>query len=226
VVLMDCQMPVMDGYEATRRIRAGTTPGIDRTVPVVALTAYAMAGDAAKTEAAGMNEHLTKPVRAAELEAAFARVMQGRTVIGVAAGRPAAESAPAPVAITPALLLGRDAEVFDARALEIVAGLPGAAGGTLLEDLIAEYRRGDAAQVARLATLAGERQADALAEAAHGLAGNAATLGAREVRREALKLETLARAGQWADIDRQLAAVRAANARLHSALGSVTPLRS
>ncbi len=228
VVVMDCQMPVMDGYEATRRIRAGTTPGIDRTVPVVALTAYAMAGDAAKTEEAGMNEYLTKPVRSAELEAAFARVMQGRTVIGPGEARPAvaAATAPRPTAVTPARLLGRNEEVFDARALEIVAGLPGAAGGTLLEDLIAEYLRGDGAQLAQLETLARDRQATALAEAAHGFAGTAATLGAREVRRAALQLEALARAGEWADVERQLELVRAANARLHSALRSVTPLRT
>lgn len=65
VVLMDIQMPVMDGLEATRRIRAlGEMPGRERyaTLPIIAMTALAMAQDIEKSEQAGMNDHITKPV--------------------------------------------------------------------------------------------------------------------------------------------------------------------
>lgn len=62
LVLMDGQMPVMDGYEATELIRSGSVPGVNPNIPVVALTAHAMVGEDKKCRNAGMNEYLTKPL--------------------------------------------------------------------------------------------------------------------------------------------------------------------
>jgi PAS domain S-box-containing protein len=72
VVLMDCQMPRLDGYAAVRRLRAGESGALDPGVPVIALTAHALAGDREKSLAAGMDDHLSKPLKLDQLEQALA----------------------------------------------------------------------------------------------------------------------------------------------------------
>ena len=67
MILMDVQMPVMDGLEATRRIRNGENP-LGRTIPILAMTANAFLEDMQKSREAGMDEHLSKPVDISALE--------------------------------------------------------------------------------------------------------------------------------------------------------------
>jgi CheY-like chemotaxis protein len=81
MVLMDCQMPVMDGYSATREIRASP---LLRHLPVLAMTANAMASDQQKVLDAGMNDHIAKPLDVGVMFATMARWIQ-----------PAASRAPA-----------------------------------------------------------------------------------------------------------------------------------
>ena len=74
-ILMDIQMPEMDGLEATRAIRNDTSGDFDPNIPIVALTAHALKGDRETFLQAGMNEYLSKPVSPSELETALSRVM-------------------------------------------------------------------------------------------------------------------------------------------------------
>uniref|UniRef100_B8DJM7 histidine kinase n=1 Tax=Nitratidesulfovibrio vulgaris (strain DSM 19637 / Miyazaki F) TaxID=883 RepID=B8DJM7_NITV9 len=77
-VLMDVQMDVMDGVEATRQIRDGASGVLDARIPVIAMTAYAMAGDREKFLAQGMDGYVSKPVMSAELAAAIAGALDLR----------------------------------------------------------------------------------------------------------------------------------------------------
>jgi signal transduction histidine kinase/CheY-like chemotaxis protein len=79
LVLMDCQMPVMDGFEATRRIRDRASGVLNPLIPIVAMTANAMRGDRERCIEAGMTDYLSKPVSAADLASAVKRVTEDRT---------------------------------------------------------------------------------------------------------------------------------------------------
>ncbi len=76
LVFMDCQMPVMDGYEATRQIRDMQSSVIDHDVPVIAMTANAMQGDRERCIAAGMNDYISKPVDPSRLRRLLERWLQ------------------------------------------------------------------------------------------------------------------------------------------------------
>ena len=75
-VLMDCQMPVMDGYAATRALRQQPQW---RDLPVIAMTANALVGDRDKVLAAGMNDHIAKPIKVDQLFATLARWIRPAT---------------------------------------------------------------------------------------------------------------------------------------------------
>lgn len=79
LILMDCQMPIMDGYETTKHIRNDDKYADWKDIPIVALTASAILGDRQKCEAAGMHEYLTKPVSYEHFKAVVGRWLPART---------------------------------------------------------------------------------------------------------------------------------------------------
>ena len=82
LVLMDCQMPEMDGYSATRLIRAGSSGAQNTAIPVIAMTAHAMAGDREKCIECGMNDYISKPFQVEQLTSIlekWSRVITGNS---------------------------------------------------------------------------------------------------------------------------------------------------
>jgi hypothetical protein len=168
-ILMDVRMPVLDGYAATARIRA--LPGPAGRVPILALTASAMPGDAMRCLAAGMTAHLAKPVDRARLLSAIAAL--------VGAGR--AESPTRDPGPAHALL-----------ARETLEELRAALGPGRLPDLVGIFA---AETLGRLRRLTPDAPLPALRDEAHALHAAAATFGAAALREVAAALEAAAETG-------------------------------
>ncbi|WP_445151644.1 response regulator [Baekduia sp. Peel2402] len=99
LVFMDCQMPELDGYAATRRIRERENGG--RRLPIVAMTAHAMAGDREKCIAAGMDDYVAKPLRPEEVDTMLARWLPAAVPVGVSGNGHGNGAAPVPTAADP-----------------------------------------------------------------------------------------------------------------------------
>jgi two-component system sensor histidine kinase/response regulator len=190
LVLMDLQMPVMDGWEATRRIRM--MPGRDR-LPILAMTANAMAGDRERSLAAGMNDHITKPINPDELFDVLLRWLPDGADDAPAARETAAGvPAPSPVSATePMLELIPGLDAGDG--LRRVLGRREAYVGLLRRFAIGHA---DATREIR-AALADGRVAEA-ERAAHTLKSVAGSIGARQLQREAGEVEAALRRGATA----------------------------
>ncbi|HVS51996.1 MAG TPA: PAS domain S-box protein [Opitutaceae bacterium] len=211
-VLMDCQMPVLDGYEATRRIRGGHEPGVNPRTPIIALTAYAMPDDRRKCLDAGMNDYVVKPVRARELREALLRC-------GLAKGDSAT---PLAVRAPGAAQLGASeqtlADALDLSVLENMRALPGRHGDSLLPELIAAFVREEPGRMAEILRLTEAHDGAALAQVAHTMAGSCTSIGARHMRAAALALEQAARQAAWAEVAVRVAAVHNAWSHVRAAL--------
>jgi len=122
VIFMDCQMPLMDGYEATARIRAAESSGGRRPTPIIALTANALQGDRERCLAAGMTDFVTKPFTIAKLHGALQALLRGGAV-APRAGEPAT-TPPASAADTPSTTAARsDPPILDMAQIEELRSL-------------------------------------------------------------------------------------------------------
>ncbi len=192
-VLMDVQMPVMDGYEATRRIRRlgeEGRPARFKELPIIAMTAHALASDHEKSLAAGMNDHVVKPFDPSELRKTLLHWIGGSSEDREAQARPA-----------PGQELGDELP-----GLDIATGIAQMSNNRtlyerVLENVIEDY--GDSAARMRAALKEGDKDQARLI--AHSLKGVAGTVGAAGLGNEAGKLESLLKNNEdQAKIEKQL----------------------
>jgi two-component system, sensor histidine kinase and response regulator len=212
VVLMDLQMPVMDGLQATRAIRAN--PRL-KDLPIVAMTASVMAGDRDRCLEAGMNDHVSKPVSIDQLMSALLRWVPDRT-----GGAPAVPPAGAPAA--PAAAAAGAGELpSDLDGFHIEEGVKRVGGDrALFRRLLLQFydHSGNAAGEIRAALAAGDR-AKAKAEA-HTLKGVAGTLSAKELYAAAHALESALRKNAES-VEEEAAVVSTAHARVMRSLAAL-----
>ena len=154
LVLMDCQMPELDGYETTAAIRAGAAGRAD--VPIVAMTAHALHGDRERCLAAGMDDYVAKPLRADVLDAVVSRCL----------GRAATPEPPAAVEPGDALL--------DEARLERMRS----EYGDMLGEFVSIFLSSTPPLLEELKRAASAADADAGKRAAHSLKGSCRTMGA------------------------------------------------
>ncbi len=190
-VLMDCQMPVMDGYEATRRIRQ--QPRL-QTLPVLAMTANAMAGDREKVLAVGMNDHISKPIKPRELFTAMAKwiVPSQPAVPDVAAQMPSGGNT-------------EQQELPDLPGINTTAGLATCQENVALyRRLLIKFRDSESDFAGQFKAAQGDDDPQAASRCAHTLKGVAGNIGASAVQQTAAALELACYEGETPETLAQL----------------------
>jgi PAS domain S-box-containing protein len=203
-ILMDCQMPVMDGYEATEKLRA--IEGAERRTCVIAVTATAMAGDRDRCLAAGMDDYLVKPISLPSLAAVMARWAPATTV---------------PQRLKPAPPAAVEGALDD----EIVHSLE-RLGDDMGEDLMGQLSTmfqadADARVLVMREALAGEDPAT-IASSAHALSGASANVGASALAGLCATLEADSSTGNLTAALTQIDALEAELGRVQLALSART----
>jgi len=212
LVFMDCQMPIMDGFETTTRIRErehkvveDSGPAAHR-LPIVALTAHAISGDRDRCLAVGMDDYLTKPFARDDLLGVLRRWLPpteepslGSDVVAPGASRPREASAPEgavgqPLARMPAIStsstpLGSTAARLDDRALAQIRGLQRPGQPSLLGKIVGLYLDGAPALLQGMREAVASGDGEALRQAAHGLKSSSANLGATQLAALCKELE-------------------------------------
>jgi two-component system, sensor histidine kinase and response regulator len=186
-VFMDCEMPEMDGYEATTEIRRRHTSG--RRVPIIAMTAKAIKGDRERCLAAGMDDYVSKPVRLEDLETAL-----DRWVPRVALENARQSIAPASHdTATPFLQTKASLSALDPAVSNRLRSLAEAADSSLLTEIYEAFLGSAVGYIATLRQGSESGHADDIARAAHSLKGASANIGANTLAHLAHEMEVLGR---------------------------------
>jgi CheY-like chemotaxis protein/HPt (histidine-containing phosphotransfer) domain-containing protein len=216
LILMDCQMPDMDGYAATAAVREWErTAAVGRRIPIIALTANALAGDRDQCLSAGMDDYLSKPFTQQALLAIIQRWApnnQPRDSTAVAAAVVAAAAASAPTAAPSATHLS-----VNLHTLESMRTM----STSLFDNVIRVYLRDLPGCVARICAALAANDADALRKSAHGLKSSSANAGADRLVSLCKALELMGRQGAIAHASERIEEVELEAVRVRSALQAI-----
>ncbi|MYM37663.1 response regulator, partial [Duganella sp. FT94W] len=205
LILMDCQMPVMDGFAATSEIRRHELQrGRARSLPIIAITANALQGDRESCLAAGMDDYLSKPFTQQALGQTLSRWISLPRAAVATAEAPA--EAPAP-----------DDDIIHRQALDNIRALSPANGEALLERVLQAFLRDTPAQLRGIEQAIAGDDAEQIRKTAHSLKSSSANVGALALAQRCKELEQLGRnhttagaAALLADMERSFQAARQA----------------
>jgi CheY-like chemotaxis protein len=207
LVLMDVQMPEMDGLEATRHIRDPHSAVLNHQVPVIAMTANAMQGDREQCLAAGMNDYVSKPIAPRALDEALTRWLP-QTAAPAADKTDAAREEIRPDAAESEVPVFDLAAVMD-RMMD---------DEELARKVIAGYLKDVPSQTLALRTYLNAGDQTGATRQVHSLKSASASVGGEAVRRLALEMEAAARAGDLGSVTAGVPALELEIARLTEAL--------
>jgi PAS domain S-box-containing protein len=200
-ILMDVQMPEMNGWEATQEIRERERATGER-IPIIAMTAHAMKGDDERCFAAGMDDYLTKPIRTEDLMSTLDKVGKRKL---------ARTGWVAPVKPRQ-----------DVASVDLEAALDRLGGDRVLYDELVEvFRKGCPSATAEMQKAIDARDFNALERCAHTLRGASSNLGAVAVAEEALELEKVARTEEIDNVADQFKILQKEIERMFSKLESL-----
>jgi CheY-like chemotaxis protein/HPt (histidine-containing phosphotransfer) domain-containing protein len=184
LILMDIQMPVMDGLEATRIIRDKNSKVINHDVPIIAMTAHALKGDREKCIAAGMDDYVSKPVKPKDLSEAISMQFSGhkRAEQQLKDKEGEAETV--------------KSVIFDANSLmDRISG-----DREFFEELVNLFIEDTPRHFESMKNACKEKDAEEIRNIAHTVTGSAGNFGAYSLQKSALSLEQTARTGDFSEI--------------------------
>jgi len=206
LILMDCHMPEMDGFEATREIRGRERTFTGKRVPIVALTANAMAQDREECLNAGMDDHLSKPFSMQTLQDVLDRWM------------PSTPSTQPQVTERAAQSHAKAAGVLDRQVLDQLSKVRTNGKPELLARVINLYLVESPKLVQKLKQAAGASDARAIALSAHSLKSSSANVGAKVLSRYCADIEASARRADTEEARKILAKIETEHGSVQSAL--------
>ena len=201
IVLMDCQMPVMDGFAATAEIRRQEHQNSrSRSLPIIAITANALQGDREACLAAGMDDYLSKPFTQQQLGAVIGRWVVLPMPATVHHDDDPTYAAPAPTvsatgpapsqAVSPSMA---DRDVINRHALENIRALSSDRGGALVQKVVEAFVDDTPQQLQALRRAIAAFDAGNLRKTAHSLKSSSANVGAETLAHLCKEMETLGR---------------------------------